>query len=231
MSKYCRYRFDEVRKKLNSAGFNPLDVMVTGVTGAGKSSTLNTLFEQYVAKVGEGTESETMDIESYSFNNGGIRFWDTPGLGDGAEADTRHSQKIIQLLHKTYGTMEQYGFIDLVLIIVDAGSKDLGTTYKLINEIIIPNFHHSQRTLVALNQCDMAMKGSGWDISKNKPSPQLTAFLNAKVDSVSRRIDESTGVQVRPIYYSTLYEYNIFSLLDSIVNLIPQEKRKYSKSL
>ncbi|OPH60304.1 hypothetical protein BC351_17555 [Paenibacillus ferrarius] len=229
MRDYSKYRFEEIRNRLESAGFNPLDIMVTGVTGAGKSSTLNAFFEKQVAKVGEGVDPETMSIDSYSFNGGGIRFWDTPGLGDGIEADKRHTQKIVQLLNKTYGNNNEHGFIDLVLIIIDAGSKDLGTTYELINKIVIPTFPHSSRLLVALNQCDMALKGKGWDASKNKPSDELVRQLAHKVESISSRIRETTNLNVSPIYYSATHGYNIQALLDLIINHIPSSRRDSRK--
>ena len=95
---YSDYRLDAIDIKLQKARFYPLDVMVTGVTGAGKSTTLNSLFEKEVAKVGDGVDPETMELDSYRLNKL-IRFWDTPGLGDGVYADTIHSRKLVDLLY------------------------------------------------------------------------------------------------------------------------------------
>lgn len=79
---YADYRLKTIDEKLEKARFYPLDVMVTGVTGAGKSTTLNSLFEKEVAIVGDGVDPETMELDSYRLNEL-MRFWDTPGLGDG----------------------------------------------------------------------------------------------------------------------------------------------------
>lgn len=57
------YRADDINERLNNAGYHPLDVMVTGVTGAGKSSTLNMLFEKEVAAVGRRADPTNMYIE------------------------------------------------------------------------------------------------------------------------------------------------------------------------
>ena len=62
---YENYRKDDIRNHLNQIGFSPLDVMVTGATGAGKSSTLNSFFDKAVAKVGDGVDPETMKLDSY----------------------------------------------------------------------------------------------------------------------------------------------------------------------
>lgn len=40
------YRVRDIEKKLEKARFRPLNVMVTRVTGAGKSTTLNTIFKK-----------------------------------------------------------------------------------------------------------------------------------------------------------------------------------------
>lgn len=48
-------------------GARPLDVMITGVTGAGKSTTLNTIFQKTVAKVGDGAAPETMELDAYFY--------------------------------------------------------------------------------------------------------------------------------------------------------------------
>ena len=57
------YRIRDIEKKLEKARFRPLDVMVTGVTGAGKSTTLNTIFRKNVATVGNGVDPETMYLD------------------------------------------------------------------------------------------------------------------------------------------------------------------------
>ena len=111
-----------------------MNIMITGATGCGKSSTINAMFNTEVAKVGVGVDPETMEIRKYELDN--LVLWDTPGLGDGKEADNRHAKKIIDKLLE----VDENGnaLIDLVLVILDGGSRDLGTSYELINKVIIP---------------------------------------------------------------------------------------------
>lgn len=219
------YTIQDIRRKLRIARFNPLDIMVTGVTGAGKSTTLNSLFEKEVAKVGTGVDPETMKLNSYVLSNL-IRFWDTPGLGDGVDIDKIHCKKIINLLYKTYVLDNTtYGWIDLVLVIIEGSNRDMGTTYNLLNDVIVPNFQ-KERILVAINQADIAMKGIHWDYKLNKPDVVLKKFLDKQAESIKRRVKEATNVDIiNPIYYSAEHNYNIRKLFDMIIKNIPSKRR------
>ncbi len=222
---YADYRKNDIEANLRIARFRPLDIMVTGVTGAGKSTMMNSLFEKCVAKVGEGVDPETMEIGDYRLSDV-ARFWDTPGLGDGVEKDKVHEKKLVDLLYKTYCLdNKSYSWIDLVLVIVEGISRDMGTTYKLLNDVIVPNFQRD-RILVAINQCDVAMKGRHWNYEENKPDNILNNFLEDKAKSVQRRVLEATGIQIKlPIYYSAECGYHIDTLLDLIVDSMPKQRR------
>lgn len=209
-----------------------INLMVTGATGVGKSSTINALFGEEVAKVGTSVNPETMGIDKYELDN--LVIWDTPGLGDGREADNRHSKIIIDKLYEK--DRNENLLIDLVLVILDGSSRDLGTSYELINSVIIPNLGENKknRILVAINQADVAMKGKYWNAKENQPERKLQDFLEDKVASVRRRIKEATGIDVEPIYYSAgdkeegymqQKPYNLSKLLYYILQHTPEEKR------
>jgi uncharacterized protein len=222
---YGTYRLSDVEKRLSLAKFHPLDVMVTGVTGAGKSTTLNTFFQKTVASVGTGVDPETMELDFYSLNDS-IRFWDTPGLGDGVQQDKIHTKKLVDLLFKTYSLDgNTYGFIDLVLIVIEGSNRDMGTTYKLLNEVIVPNIQ-KDRILVAINQADVAMKGRHWLHDSNNPDEELVFFLEKQATSIQKRVFEATGVNIiKPVYYSAERNYNVHSLFDLITDNMPSKRR------
>lgn len=209
-----------------------VNIMLAGATGSGKSSTINALFNMDVAKVGVGVDPETVTISSFVLDN--LTIWDTPGLGDGVENDERIKLDIIKKLNE----MDENGkpLIDLVVVVLDASSKDLGTSYDLINKVLIPCLgkEAKKRILVALNQSDMAMKGMHWDNEKNEPDPVLKEFLRKKVKSVQQRIKDGTGVNIQPIYYCAGYKeeggeqrrpYNLTKLLCFLVKAVPSQKR------
>ena len=212
-------------------GSRKVNIMLIGATGAGKSSTINALFDMSVAKVGIGVDPETQEITKFDLGN--LTIWDTPGLGDGVDTDKAHIKQIVRKLSETDDNGDL--LIDLVLVVLDAGSKDLAVSYDVINNTLIPCLgkDNSNRILIALNQSDLAMKGRHWDSENNAPDDVLTEFLTEKVDSVRRRIVQATGVTVNPVYYCAGYTdgeekqnpYNLSKLLYYILMAVPAEKR------
>ena len=226
----------EAINSLNHLELQKINLLITGATGVGKSSTINSVFNtkakkyKEVAKVGVGVEPETPDIVKYELNN--LTLWDSPGLGDGLEQDKKHSNNIIEKLREKDENGDP--LIDLVLVVLDGRHRDLGTSYDLINRVIIPNIGENpeKRIIVAINQADQAMNGLHWNYKKNRPKKVLSKFLDDKALSVSKRILEATGIEIQPIYYSAGNKsrkkqkpYNLSKLLCHIVLHTPKKKR------
>ena len=218
--------------KLLKAIGQKINLMLVGATGSGKSSTINSLFNTSVAKVGIGVDPETADIECYQMEN--LTIWDTPGLGDSIQKDSEYSNEIVKKLSET----DENGapIIDLVVVVVDASSKDLNTTYDLINKVLIPCLtkENKDRIIVAVNQSDMAMKGTHWDTENNCPDEVLEGYLVDKCNSIKKRIYEATECEFNVMYYCAGYTdddgtqrpaYNLTKLLYQIVLSIPASKR------
>ncbi len=222
---FSKYRKNEIDKKLDKARYYPLDIMVTGVTGAGKSTTLNTLFNKDISEVGDGVDPKTMKIKSYSLNDY-FRVWDTPGLGDGVEIDNIHKKKLVDLLYEKYSLDNNtYAVIDMAIVVIEGANRDMGTTYTLLNEVIVPNIQ-SNRIFVIINQADVAMKGRNWDRERNRPNEKLIKFLDNQAISIQKRVKEATGVEIlRPVYYSAEYGYNVKEVFDFIIENIPNKRR------
>ena len=216
--------------RLKELSEKKVNILIAGATGAGKSSTINALFDANVAEVGEGADPETQEMTSYELNN--LIIWDSPGFGEGIN-DAIYAKMIEKQLQELDENGEP--LIDLVLVVLDASSKDLGTSINLINDTIIPTLgrKNDDRILIGLNQADMAMKGRHWDEEENKPDDVLKDYLKDVSESVVRRIKEATGVEVEPVIYCAGYSengikrdpYNLIKLLSYLVEKIPTEKR------
>ena len=209
-----------------------VNIMLVGSTGSGKSSTVNAMFNMDIAKVGVGVAPETSTISKFELDN--LIIWDTPGLGDGVERDREITKEIIAKLSETDG--EGLPLIDIVLLVMDSSSKDLGTSYELLNNILIPCLGKTapKRILIGLNQADIAMKGTHWLAEENAPDEVLKDFLKKKAESVQQRIEEATGLDIVPVCYCAGYKedggeqcrpYNLTKLLYHMFNMIPRDKR------
>ena len=209
-----------------------VNIMLVGATGSGKSSTINAMFDMNVAKVGVGVDPETSSITKYVLDN--LTIWDTPGLGDGVKRDKEITRDIIKKLNEL--GEDGKPIIDLVLVVMDSSSKDLGTTYELINKVLVPclGTEAGKRIIIGLNQVDVAMKGKHWMKDENKPDEVLSEFLKKKAASVKDRIKDGTGLDFEPITYCAGYSeegaeqckpYNLNKLLHNIVQIVPREKR------
>ena len=178
-----------------------------------------------MATVGNGVDPETMYLDYYLLNDV-FRLWDTPGLGDGVANDETHKRKLIDLLYKTYSLDGNiYGWIDSVIVVLEGLNRDMGSTYTLLNEVIVPNIQ-AERILVVINQADMAMKGRHWNKETNRPDEVLLDFLEKQTISIQNRVKEATGVTIKkPVYYSAEYGYNVEKLLDFIIDNMIVERR------
>ena len=207
-----------------------VNVLITGATGCGKSSTINALFNAEKAKVGTSPNPETMSIEYYELDN--LILWDSPGLGDGLEQDKVHSEGIKALLEKK----DEDGnlLIDLVLVILDGRSRDMGTSYELITKVIVPVLGDTKRLIVGINQVDAAMGNRHWNFETHQPDKILLDYIKEKEKSVHDRILDGTGISVQPVSYVAGYKeeglpqepaYNLSKLLYYIMENVPAEKR------
>lgn len=226
----------ELQKILEKIRATKINVLLVGGTGVGKSSTITALFQnaglESETTIGDSTRPETMDISAHKLDN--MVIWDSPGLGDSPEKDKQHRQKITEALH----LKDEQGnpLIDLVFLILDAGSRDFSSAYTLIKEVIVPNIdkNDTDRLLIGLNQADQAMKGHYWNKTENQPEAPLVKRLDELAATVKDRIKTDTDLDIEPIYYSAgciingerLSEpYNLTKLLSFILDRLPKKKR------
>lgn len=212
-------------------GKENLTLMITGPTGAGKTSTVNALFNTEAAAVGAGVDPDTEAIQEYVMDK--LVVLDTPGLGESPEADNRHAQAIRRKLRET--DEDGKAVVDAVLVLADAGSRDMSSVYELLDKVLLPEFRDSaDRIIVGINQADMLLGGRYWNAEKAIPEEKLAKALEEKAESVRERILEYTGRNLETVVYAAGYteadgkqepSYNIGELFEKILISLPDSKR------
>src|SRR5690349_7880386 len=69
----------EHERSTAEAGMPPVNVLIAGPTGAGKSTLINAILRKEVAKTGKGAPV-TRDIQAWAVDGIPITVYDTPGL-------------------------------------------------------------------------------------------------------------------------------------------------------
>lgn len=210
----------------------PTNILFVGATGSGKSSTINALFNNEKAKVGFGADPETKDIQQYELGHN-LTLWDSPGFGDSKGNDRQYAQQVMTLLQKK--DADGKALIDLVVVIADNGSRDLGTVYQLISNVIINNLaeEDKNRVVVALNKTDLLAGGNYWNKETNRPEPKLELKIIEKEESVRNRIYADTKINPTVLSYTAGYSdedtqqkpWQLIRLLSSILAAVPVAKR------
>ena len=146
---------------------NPIQILLVGATGVGKSSAINALAEYPKATVGMGVDPETDKITPYAAE--GFVFWDTPGLGDSVQDDLEYGKMLVDILNEQDGNGKL--LIDFVLLLVDGSSRDLGTASDLIRKVILPDLRTEKknRLLIVVNKIDKALSSRHWDAVHHCP--------------------------------------------------------------
>ncbi|WP_167849498.1 GTPase family protein [Weissella confusa] len=210
----------------------PTNILFVGATGSGKSSTINALFNSEKAKIGFGADPETKNIAKYELGEN-VTLWDSPGLGDSKENDKEYSKNIASLLQR----MDDNGntLIDLVVVIADNSSRNLGTVYQLISNVIVPNLAEADknRIVIALNKTDLLAGGMYWNREDNRPEPKLEPKIVEKEESVRNRVYNDTKVNPKVISYASGFSdeeispqpWQLIRLLSEIIAAVPPIKR------
>lgn len=146
-------------------------IAVVGVTGVGKSTFINHVFGQEVAKVND-IQAETLGITTYGFpppNGGYFEIADTRGLGEIGRSVEAKDQLITDILNNRP---------HLVAYLVDAGRRDaIDSELKFLIELsqkCSRQFMREPKFVFVLNKCD-TMTPSGFARLPQHPWQHRTA--------------------------------------------------------
>ncbi len=189
----------EMTRELNT----PPRIALLGKAGAGKSSTINALFNPHplldVGVVRPVTMVPTEVTVPLGGRRGAIAIIDGPGVG----ATKRIDNEIRPMYEKLLPDC------DLILWIIKADDRALKADQEFIEEVVPDAL--KKRLVVGISQVDKICPGD-WQMYYNLPSEEQEKYISEKKDYVWEVLNE---IHVRPLEvvpYSALYGYRLVAL-------------------
>ncbi|EJB86719.1 hypothetical protein HPHPH11_0963 [Helicobacter pylori Hp H-11] len=116
-------------KNLKDIKESKMNILLMGYTGSGKSSLINALFGEEIAKAGVG-KPITQHLEKYVDEEKGLILWDTKGIEDKDYHDTMQSIK--KEMEDSFKTLSEKEAIDVSYLCVDETFSRFQTRERVI---------------------------------------------------------------------------------------------------
>jgi uncharacterized protein len=197
----------------------PPSICVIGLSGVGKSSTINAMFgtNRQVSATVRGTSrfsSSTFEIVSHRMEGASVKcafkVYDAPGLGEDVDLDQNYLSRYLAHLPKC----------DIALWVLAARNRALALDQQYLDRLskVLP------RLVIGINQADL-IDPLDWSQSINMPSPrQTTAIGEIEADRHAKLAKFAKG-ELTVVTYSALKYYNLQSLFAACVKSAPEKRR------
>jgi predicted GTPase len=214
---------EEDAKKIVSASVmkafqtKPPTIAVVGLSGTGKSSTLNELFGQHlpVSHSIRGTIAFTR-IELHAkprdayFGPLPFVFMDAPGLGEDLDRDGGYLDEYDKYLPEC----------DVILWVLAARNRALSQDQAYLSRFS----QYKEKIILGINQADIVHPNS-WDQRTNLPSTDQIREIDDIMRDRVERMSKIAGCKIPAVVYSAAQRWRLLELLNLILNACQSERR------
>ena len=196
----------------------PPTIGIIGVSGVGKSSTINALFKTSLATSATAAcTKEFLAVDLSTEVSKGpaqgqqtvLRVVDAPGLGEDTARDPAYLRMYEQHL----------GACDVVLWVLAARNRALALDQMYLRRL---EAHHS-KMVFGISQIDL-VDPCNWDRRLNLPSPEQERNIAAIVDNRAAILQRACSVPVRTIPYSSTTGFNLERLFHFLLQAAPASR-------
>jgi predicted GTPase len=208
----------------------PPTIGVIGISGVGKSSTINTLFRAQLPtsatvactkrfwdvdidvdltaeRLREVAPSVEQHLDGWSAH---LRVVDAPGLGEDAAKDAEYLAAY----------RDNLGRCDVVLWVMTARNRAIALDQHYLQEL--REFH--ERMVFAVNQADL-VDPLNWHPVLNLPSPEQEQNLATIIEDRREKINAVIGRDPTIVAYSAKARYNLEPLFTTLLSASSEERR------
>ncbi|EKN4695031.1 GTPase family protein [Yersinia ruckeri] len=178
---------------------------IMGKTGSGKSSLCNALFHSEVTSVSD-VNACTRDTLRLRLSSGdhSLILVDLPGVGESEQRDSEYESLYRNILPE----------LDLILWVIKADDRAFSVDERFYRRVMVG---YPQRVLFVVNQADKIEPCHEWNAISNTPSPNQSANIEARLDSIRQLFSPHHPVCT----VSARTAWNLPSMVDTMMRCLP----------
>lgn len=211
--------FKKITQKVEEVYKNtPPTIGVIGVSGVGKSSTLNSMFKTQLktsdtirctTEFSDHLVGTTVTNGPHEGKNAVLRVIDAPGLGEDIRQDPTYLRMYKENLPQC----------DVILYILSARNRAVALDQQYLKDL--SEFHG--KMVFGINQVDL-VEPMDWDFGKNMPSESQENNIQEILSDRKSRIEDIIGREIKMIPYGAKQYYRLSNLFESIIDSCPEDR-------